>query len=157
MRGKWFQSRGTVWMVHFNNTYLDFVCDTYGQKISIPITFCCKVAELSGLQLSQWISWDVWVIHGQDSLSANITPPPLTPLPSAIPEDPSETVSEAWTTTVDDLSSTDFGEIPWLFLANCCNFQCYQLGFTMNNHYRPYNNASLRAQESSIMLFPQVS
>ncbi|KAI6041002.1 hypothetical protein EDC04DRAFT_2602044 [Pisolithus marmoratus] len=52
-RGKWFWSRGTVQTVHFDNTYLDFVCDTYGQKISIPITFCRKVAEHSGLQLSQ--------------------------------------------------------------------------------------------------------
>ncbi|KAI6028183.1 hypothetical protein EDC04DRAFT_2605750 [Pisolithus marmoratus] len=64
-RGKWFWSRGTVQMVHFNNAYLDFVCDTYGQKISIPITFFCKVAEHSGPQLSQWISWDVWVICGE--------------------------------------------------------------------------------------------
>ncbi|KAI5980469.1 hypothetical protein EDC04DRAFT_2618478 [Pisolithus marmoratus] len=64
-RGKWFRSRGTVQMVHFNNAYLDFVCDTYGQKISIPITFCHKVAERSGLQLSQWIGWDIWVICGE--------------------------------------------------------------------------------------------
>ncbi|KAI6007487.1 hypothetical protein EDC04DRAFT_2611371 [Pisolithus marmoratus] len=64
-RGKWFRSRGTVQMVHFDNAYLDFVCDTYGQKISVPITFCHKVAEHSGLLLSQWIGQDVWVIHGE--------------------------------------------------------------------------------------------
>ncbi|KAI6010004.1 hypothetical protein EDC04DRAFT_2610409 [Pisolithus marmoratus] len=34
MRGKWFRSRGTVQTVHFDNAYLDFVCDTYGQKRS---------------------------------------------------------------------------------------------------------------------------
>ncbi|KAI6008626.1 hypothetical protein EDC04DRAFT_2610872 [Pisolithus marmoratus] len=73
----------------------------------------------------------------------SVTPPPSAPPPSAIPEDPSATTSEAWTTTADDLSSTDFGEIPWLFQANCCNFQHYQLGFTVNDQYRPYNNASL--------------
>ncbi|KAI5980364.1 hypothetical protein EDC04DRAFT_2618821 [Pisolithus marmoratus] len=56
-RGKWFWSRGTVQMVHFDNTYLDF--------ISVPITFCCKVAECSGPQLSQWIGQDIWVIHGE--------------------------------------------------------------------------------------------
>ncbi|KAI6021155.1 hypothetical protein EDC04DRAFT_2607279 [Pisolithus marmoratus] len=64
-RGKWFQSRGMVQTVHFDNAYLDFVCDTYGQKISVPITFCCKVAEHLGLQLSQWIGWDIWVIRGE--------------------------------------------------------------------------------------------
>ncbi|KAI5981027.1 hypothetical protein EDC04DRAFT_2617701 [Pisolithus marmoratus] len=220
-RGKWFRSRGTVQTVHFDNAYLDFVCDTYGQKISVPITFCRKVAERSGPQLSQWIGRDVWVIHGEKKgyqgtlrtlgrdiscvtlqgqlihlrndyiatptglvlngtrlpLGAvqelqrrsfipdirSVTPPPSAPPPSAIPEDPSATTSEAWTTTADDLSSTDFGELPWLFQANCCNFQHYQLGFTMNDQYRPYNNASLMilvllhlamwAREFSITLF----
>ncbi|KAI5992648.1 hypothetical protein EDC04DRAFT_2613574 [Pisolithus marmoratus] len=181
-RGKWFWSRGTVQVVHFNNAYLDFVCDTYGQKISIPITFCHKVAECSGPQLSQWISQDVWVICGEkkgyqgtlrtlrrDIITGLVlngtrlplgtvqelqcqsfipdvhsaTPLPLAPPPSSIPEDPSVTMLEAWTTTADNLSSNDFGEIPWLFQANCYNFQHYQLGFTMNNQYRPYNNTSL--------------
>ncbi|KAI6009243.1 hypothetical protein EDC04DRAFT_2610669 [Pisolithus marmoratus] len=64
-RGKWFWSRGMVQTVHFDNAYLDFVCDTYGQKISVLITFCHKVAEHLGPQPSQWISQDVWVIHGE--------------------------------------------------------------------------------------------
>ncbi|KAI5988661.1 hypothetical protein EDC04DRAFT_2614501 [Pisolithus marmoratus] len=38
-------------------------------------------------------------------------------------------------------------EIPWLFQANCCNFQHYQLGFTMNDQYRPYNNTSMRCPD----------
>ncbi|KAI5996062.1 hypothetical protein EDC04DRAFT_2612938 [Pisolithus marmoratus] len=180
------QSRGTVQTVHFDNAYLDFVCDTYGQKISILITFCHKVAECSGLQLSQWIGQDVWVICGEkkgyqgtlrtlrrdiscvalqgwliqlknDYIATLITPPPSAPPPSAIPENPSEATLEAWTTTADDLSSTDFGGIPWLFQANYCNFQHYQLGFTVNDQYRPYNNASLRAQEFSITLFLQLA
>ncbi|KIK12195.1 hypothetical protein PISMIDRAFT_18915 [Pisolithus microcarpus 441] len=63
-RGKWFRSRGTVQAVHMGKAYLDFVCDTYGQKISVPITFCRKVAERSDVQLSRWIGRDVWVIRG---------------------------------------------------------------------------------------------
>ncbi|KAI6028244.1 hypothetical protein EDC04DRAFT_2605722 [Pisolithus marmoratus] len=53
IRGKWFRSRGMVQTVRFDNAYLDFVCDTYGQK----------VAERSGPQLSQWIGRDVWVLN----------------------------------------------------------------------------------------------
>ncbi|KAI6031651.1 hypothetical protein BKA83DRAFT_4122217 [Pisolithus microcarpus] len=201
-RGKWFRSRGTVQAVHVGEAYLDFVCDTYGQKISVPITFCRKVAERSDVQLSRWIGRDVWVIRGdkkgyQGTLRSigrdsshvalqgqpvqlrnnqiatptglvldgtilpldtvqelqrrsfvpvvrSITPPPP---PSMAPpsEGSSATTSDAWMVTAEDLSPAThgYGDIPWLFQPNFCNFHRLHLGFTVNDQYRPYNNASL--------------
>ncbi|KAI6104787.1 hypothetical protein EDD16DRAFT_1524631 [Pisolithus croceorrhizus] len=52
-RGKWFRSTGTVQAVHFDEACLDFMCDTYGSK------------SVSGVQLSQWVGQDVWVIRGE--------------------------------------------------------------------------------------------
>ncbi|KAI6011223.1 hypothetical protein BKA83DRAFT_4502778 [Pisolithus microcarpus] len=201
-RGKWFRSRGTVQAVHVGEAYLDFVCDTYGQKISVPITFCRKVAERSDVQLSRWIGRDVWVIRGdkkgyQGTLRSigrdsshvalqgqpvqlrnnqiatptglvldgtilpldtvqelqrrsfvpvvrSITPPPP---PSMAPpsEGSSATTSDAWMVTAEDLSPAThgYGDIPWLFQPNFCNFHRLHLGFTVNDQYQPYNNASL--------------
>ncbi|KAI6116945.1 hypothetical protein EDD16DRAFT_1701719 [Pisolithus croceorrhizus] len=65
VRGKWFRSTGMVQAVRFDEACLDFMCDTYGSKISVPITFCRKVAEHSGMQLSRWVGRDVWVICGE--------------------------------------------------------------------------------------------
>ncbi|KAI6126695.1 hypothetical protein F5141DRAFT_1060411 [Pisolithus sp. B1] len=188
-RGKWFRSTGTVQAVRFDEARLDFMCDTYGSKISVPITFCRKVAERSGVQLSRWVGRDVWVIRGEKkgyqgtlrsigrgvscvalqgqlvqlrnnqistltglvfdgtilSLGAvqelqrrstvpvvcSTTPPPLIPPP--LEEDPSVTTSDAWTVTAEDLSpAPDYGEIPWLFQSNFCDFRRLQLGFTVN-------------------------
>ncbi|KAI6133430.1 hypothetical protein EDD16DRAFT_1514564 [Pisolithus croceorrhizus] len=156
-------ARGTVQAVRFDEACLDFMCDTYGSKISVPITFCRKVAERSGMQLSRWVGQDVWVIRGEKkgyqgtlrtglvfdgtilSLGAvqelqrrstvpvvrSTTPPPSIPPP--LEEDPSVTTSDAWTVTAEDLSpAPDYGEIPWLFQSNFCDFRCLQLGFTVN-------------------------
>ncbi|KAI6037169.1 hypothetical protein BKA83DRAFT_4120731 [Pisolithus microcarpus] len=201
-RGKWFRSRGMVQAVHVGEAYLDFVCDTYGQKISVLITFCRKVAEHSDVQLSRWIGRDVWVIRGdkkgyQGTLrsigrdSSHVTlqgqpvqlrnnqiatltglvldgtilpldtvqelqhrsfvpvvrsitplPPPSMALPS---EGSSATTSDAWMVTAEDLSPAThgYGDIPWLFQPNFCNFHRLHLGFTVNDQYQPYNNTSL--------------
>ncbi|KAI6128049.1 hypothetical protein EV401DRAFT_1885325 [Pisolithus croceorrhizus] len=201
-RGKWFRSRGTVQAVHFDQACLDFMCDAYGQNISVPITFCRKIAERSAAQLWRWVGWDVWVIHGekkgyqgtlrstgqgisqvtlQDSwfttqtcvnlvirtglvldgtllplgtvqelqrrsfvtVVHSITPPPSAPSP--VVEGSSTVTSDAWRVTAEDLTPTAsvYGEIPWLFRPNFCDFTRLLLGFTVNDHYRPYNNASI--------------
>ncbi|KAI6097970.1 hypothetical protein EDD16DRAFT_1527431 [Pisolithus croceorrhizus] len=201
VRGKWFRSRGTVQAVHFDQACLDFMCDTYGQNISVPITFCHKIAERSAAQLWRWVSRDVWVIHGEKkgyqgtlrstgqgisqvtlqgqlvqlrnnhiatptglvldgtllplgtvqelqrqsfvTMVCSITPPPLAPSPMV--EGSSTVTSDAWRVTAEDLTPTAsvYGEIPWLFRPNFCDFTRLLLGFTINDHYRPYNNASI--------------
>ncbi|KAI6137997.1 hypothetical protein EDD17DRAFT_1516983, partial [Pisolithus thermaeus] len=200
-RGKWFRSRGTVQAVHFDQACLDFVCDTYGQNISVPITFCRKIAEQSAAQLWRWVGRDVWVIRGEKkgyqgtlrstgqgvsqvalqgqlvqlrnnhiatptglvldgtllplgtvqelqrqsfiTVVRSITPPPLAPSPMV--EGSSTVTSDAWRVTAEDLTPTTsvYGEIPWLFRPNFCDFTRLLLGFTVNNHYRPYNNTSI--------------
>ncbi|KAI6095700.1 hypothetical protein F5141DRAFT_1068117 [Pisolithus sp. B1] len=188
-RGKWFWSRGTVQAVHFDQACLDFTCDMYGQNISVPITFCHKIVEQSAVQLWQWVSWDVWVIHGEKkgcqgtlrstgqgvsqvtlqgqtglvldgtllplgivqelqhrsfiTMVHSITPPPSVPSPMV--EGSSTITSDAWRVTVEDLTSTAsvYGEIPWLFQPNFCDFTRLLLGFTVNDHYWLYNNASI--------------
>ncbi|KAI6112169.1 hypothetical protein EDD16DRAFT_1521623 [Pisolithus croceorrhizus] len=200
-RGKWFRSRGTVQAVHFDQACLDFVCDAYGQNISVPITFCRKIAERSAAQLWRWVGRDVWVIHGEKkgyqgtlrstgqgvsqvalqgqlvqlrnnhiatptglvldgtllplgtvqelqhrsfvTVVRSITPPPSAPSP--VVEGSSTVTSDAWRVTAEDLTPTAsvYGEIPWLFRPNFCDFTRLLLGFTVNDHYRPYNNASI--------------
>ncbi|KAI6094984.1 hypothetical protein F5141DRAFT_1068815 [Pisolithus sp. B1] len=200
-RGKWFRSRGTVQAVHFDQACLDFVCDTYGQNISVPITFCRKIAERSAAQLWRWVGRDVWVIRGEKkgyqgtlrstgqgvsqvalqgqlvqlrnnhiatptglvldgtllplgtvqelqrrsfvTVVRSITPPPSAPSP--VVEGSSTVTSDAWRVTAEDLTPTAsvYGEIPWLFQPNFCDFTRLLLGLTVNDHYRPYNNASI--------------
>ncbi|KAI6094498.1 hypothetical protein F5141DRAFT_1069492 [Pisolithus sp. B1] len=200
-RGKWFRSRGTVQAVHFDQACLDFVCDTYGQNISVPITFCRKIAERSAAQLWRWVGRDVWVIRGEKkgyqgtlrstgqgvsqvalqgqlvqlrnnhiatptglvldgtllplgtvqelqrrsfvTVVRSITPPPSAPSP--VVEGSSTVTSDAWRVTAEDLTPTAsvYGEIPWLFRPNFCDFTRLLLGLTVNDHYRPYNNASI--------------
>ncbi|KAI6145327.1 hypothetical protein EDD17DRAFT_1514930 [Pisolithus thermaeus] len=201
VRGKWFWSRGTVQAVHFDQACLDFVCDAYGQNISVPITFCRKIAEQSAMQLWRWVGRDVWVIRGEKkgyqgtlrstgqgvsqvalqgqlvqlrnnhiatptglvldgtllplgtvqelqrrsfiTVVRSITPPPSAPSP--VVEGSSTVTSDAWRVTAEDLTPTAsvYGEIPWLFRPNFCDFTRLLLGFTINDHYRPYNNASI--------------
>ncbi|KAI6131171.1 hypothetical protein EV401DRAFT_1884066 [Pisolithus croceorrhizus] len=200
-RGKWFWSRGTVQAVHFDQACLDFVCDTYGQNLSVPITFCRKIAEQSAVQLWRWVGRDVWVIHGEKkgyqgtlrstgqgvsqvalqgqlvqlrnnhiatptdlvldgtllplgtvqelqrrsfvTIVRSITPPPSAPSP--VVEGSSTVTSDAWRVTAEDLTPTAsvYGEIPWLFRPNFCDFTRLLLGFTINDHYWLYNNASI--------------
>ncbi|KAI6097313.1 hypothetical protein EDD16DRAFT_1527652 [Pisolithus croceorrhizus] len=63
----------------------------------------------------------------------NVTPPPSPGLSNAGP-------SDAWSITPDDIIRTqtpDYGEVPWLFQSEFCDFKSFHLGFNA----RPFNTS----------------
>ncbi|KAI6132495.1 hypothetical protein EDD16DRAFT_1514639 [Pisolithus croceorrhizus] len=74
----------------------------------------------------------------------SITPPPSAPSP--VVEGSSTVTSDAWRVTAEDLTPTAsvYGEIPWLFRPNFCDFTRLLLGFTSKRSLPGlYNNASI--------------
>ncbi|KAI6096673.1 hypothetical protein EV401DRAFT_1895711 [Pisolithus croceorrhizus] len=58
----------------------------------------------------------------------NVTPPPSPGLSNAGP-------SDAWSITPDDIIRTqtpDYGEVPWLFQSEFCDFKSFHLGFNVS-------------------------
>ncbi|KAI6139086.1 hypothetical protein EDD17DRAFT_1516724 [Pisolithus thermaeus] len=163
VRGKWFWSGGTVQAVHFDQD----VWVIHGEKKGYQGTLRSigqgvshialqgqlvqlrndHIATLTGLVLDGTLLplGTVQALQHQSFIPmvCSITPPPSAPSP--VVEGSSVVTSDAWTITAEDLSSTTpvYGKIPWLFQSSFCDFSHLLLGFTINDHYWPYNNTSM--------------
>ncbi|KAI6111070.1 hypothetical protein F5141DRAFT_1063453 [Pisolithus sp. B1] len=141
VRGQWHDSQGIVKAVDLTKASLDIVRPTDRVQINVPITFSCKIMERFEHGLSKFVGRDVWVIVGNKKGSRamlrtigrmsswiGVTPPP-SPGPS------NAGLSDAWTITPADITQTqtpDYGNVPWLFEPNFCDFKSFHLGFNVS-------------------------
>ncbi|KAI6095221.1 hypothetical protein EV401DRAFT_1896106 [Pisolithus croceorrhizus] len=160
VRGQWCDSQGIVKAVDLTKASLDIMCPTDRVQINVPITFSRKIMERFEHGLSKFVSRDVWVIAGDKkgswamlrtirrmscwvglfgqaiqlknnqiaTPSIGVTPPP-SPGPS------NAGLSDAWTITPADITQTqtpDYGNVPWLFEPDFCDFKSFHLGFNIS-------------------------
>ncbi|KAI6102241.1 hypothetical protein F5141DRAFT_1065723 [Pisolithus sp. B1] len=143
-RGQWHHSQGIVKAVDLIKASLDIMCPEDGIQINVPIMFACKFKEhfdhrllrtgmlLNGTLLPPQLQRCLKSLHNQSFITpvvpCNATPPPS---PSPSNADP----SGAWSTTPDDIIQTqtpDYGEVPWLFESEFCDFKSFHLGFNVS-------------------------
>ncbi|KAI6125360.1 hypothetical protein EDD16DRAFT_1703204 [Pisolithus croceorrhizus] len=129
-RGQWRHSQGVVKAVDLIKASLDFVRLEDGIQINVPITFSRKVKERFDYGLSKFRS--LKSLHNRSFITPvvprNVTPPPSPGPSNAGP-------SDAWSITPDDIIRTqtpDYGEVPWLFQSEFCDFKSFHLGFNVS-------------------------
>ncbi|KAI6111141.1 hypothetical protein F5141DRAFT_1063497 [Pisolithus sp. B1] len=143
-RGQWHHSQGVVKAVDLIKASLDFVHLEDGIQINVPITFSHKVKErfdyglsktgmlLDGTLLPLQLQRSLKSLHNRSFITPvvphNVTPPPSPGPSNAGP-------SDAWSVTPDDIIQTqtpDYGEVPWLFQSEFCDFKSFHLGFNVS-------------------------
>ncbi|KAI6103276.1 hypothetical protein EDD16DRAFT_1525194 [Pisolithus croceorrhizus] len=131
-RGQWRHSQGIVKAVDLIKASLDFMHLEDGIQISIPIMFSHKVKEHFDYGLSKFLQHCLKSLHNQSFITpvvpCNVTPPPSPGLSNAGPLD-------AWSITPDNIIRTqtpNYGEVPWLFQSEFCDFKSFHLGFNIS-------------------------
>ncbi|KAI6124123.1 hypothetical protein EV401DRAFT_1886515 [Pisolithus croceorrhizus] len=144
VRGQWCDSQGIVKAVDLTKASLDIVCPTDRVQINVPITFSCKIMEcfeyglsksgmlLNSTLLPPQLQHALKALHSQ-SFIMPVVPCSVTPPPSPGPSNAG--LSDAWTITPADITQTqtpDYGDVPWLFEPNFCDFKSFHLGFNVS-------------------------
>ncbi|KAI5997544.1 hypothetical protein EDD15DRAFT_2364271 [Pisolithus albus] len=85
---------------------------------------------LDGTLLPPQLQRTVRSLHSRSFVDVprSITPPPAPGPSNADPSDP-------WSITPDDIAqaqNVDYGEVPWLFESNFCDFKSFHLGFNVS-------------------------
>ncbi|KAI6095592.1 hypothetical protein F5141DRAFT_1068212 [Pisolithus sp. B1] len=87
---------------------------------------------LDGTLLPPQLQRALKALHSQSFITP-VVPRSVTPLPSPGPSNAG--LSDAWTITPADITQTqtpDYGDVPWLFEPNFCDFKSFHLGFNVS-------------------------